>query len=396
MQSLKEKLDFAQEEEKIIEQDYKVIDQFEMYNRRLGVYPALAIWSTLLITYLLLCLFGVLVWKWGYLGLLIYPGFIVPIGLVAICEPLIHYLVYKKLKTTKDNINYIKSRYTENKNKIFNIKSEINAEDEKVLIEELEAAIKLISQRSLTKEKANELYLILYSETQSIGSWGFVHHTTRYYYNRLDKIKEILNDYDNIPQKVYRSRTTPKQNEKKIEEEKVAEKYEILIEDIFSAIKKDTRTKLYRPITNAPKLDFAALNEKRKRIGDLGEKYVFEWEIKHLQREGLTNHTDKVQILSKGNDTLGYDIISVSADGNKKYIEVKATTGAPASFEISKNEVACMKTMKNYFIYYLVNFDLENEIGDIIRIDCTSQFDDYYILESTAYKAVPRNQVKYP
>jgi len=80
-------------------------------------------------------------------------------------------------------------------------------------------------------------------------------------------------------------------------------------------------------------------NKYMKLIGDLGEKYVYEREIRKLiaaKREDLAECVN-AEIAKDHNN--GYDILSYTETGEELHIEVKATPGAlDTPFYISKNE----------------------------------------------------------
>ena len=85
--------------------------------------------------------------------------------------------------------------------------------------------------------------------------------------------------------------------------------------------------------------DFDEWNKYMKLIGDLGEKYVYEKEVKKLlgvKREDLAECVNAD--IAKDN-TKGYDILSYTETGEELHIEVKATPGTlDVPFYISKNE----------------------------------------------------------
>ncbi|MBS3999253.1 MAG: DUF3883 domain-containing protein [Desulfobulbaceae bacterium] len=69
-------------------------------------------------------------------------------------------------------------------------------------------------------------------------------------------------------------------------------------------------------------------NVANKRIGDLGEIWVFKYEKEFLETHGKKTLAEKVEHVAKNKgDGLGYDILSFDLDGEPKYIEVKTTKG---------------------------------------------------------------------
>lgn len=85
--------------------------------------------------------------------------------------------------------------------------------------------------------------------------------------------------------------------------------------------------------------DFEEWNKYMKLIGDLGEKYVYEREVRKLiasKREDLAECVN-ADIAKDHNN--GYDILSYTETGEELHIEVKATPGTlDTPFYISKNE----------------------------------------------------------
>jgi len=99
-------------------------------------------------------------------------------------------------------------------------------------------------------------------------------------------------------------------------------------------------------------------NEKEnKRIGDLGELLVMQYEQEKLKSFGskrIPEHRSK----SEG-DGLGYDILSYDENGNKIYIEVKTTTkNVSTPFFVTRNElIRSQQDSKDFFLYRLYEFD---------------------------------------
>lgn len=93
-----------------------------------------------------------------------------------------------------------------------------------------------------------------------------------------------------------------------------------------------------------------------KKIGDLGEKLVLEFEINDLKSKGKIELANKVEHSAyKIGDGLGYDIKSYYPDGRVKYIEVKSTTqSANADFYISLNEVEFARLHPHDYVIYRV------------------------------------------
>lgn len=98
-------------------------------------------------------------------------------------------------------------------------------------------------------------------------------------------------------------------------------------------------------------------DRESKRIGDLGELLVLEYEKEKLKQNNIQKKPEHIS-KNKG-DGLGYDILSYNELGKEIYIEVKTTKrGKNQPFYITKNELECSKiNSNNFFIYRLYDFD---------------------------------------
>jgi hypothetical protein len=99
-------------------------------------------------------------------------------------------------------------------------------------------------------------------------------------------------------------------------------------------------------------------NEKeKKRIGDLGELLVLQYEQEKLKALGIKK-TPQHKSKSEG-DGLGYDILSYDETGKEIFIEVKTTTkNAETHFFITRNELIRSKQDSDKFLLYrLYEFD---------------------------------------
>tara|TARA_B100000787_G_C16175667_1_gene288881 strand:- start:109 stop:1347 length:1239 start_codon:yes stop_codon:yes gene_type:complete len=107
-----------------------------------------------------------------------------------------------------------------------------------------------------------------------------------------------------------------------------------------------------------------------KKVGDAGEKYVFEYEKNKLIKIG---RNDLADLIVKQYEDLsffpGYDIQSFDENGNKIFIEVKSTKGKNKNyFEISENEINTAKEFGNsYFIYQVTSALTEPKISTVIN-----------------------------
>lgn len=107
-----------------------------------------------------------------------------------------------------------------------------------------------------------------------------------------------------------------------------------------------------------------------KKVGDAGEKYVYEYEKNKLLSCGMENLANKIVKQYEDLSTFpGYDIQSFDEDGNEIYIEVKSTKGKSKNyFEISENEINAARSLgENYFIYQVTSALTEPKISTVIN-----------------------------
>lgn len=110
-------------------------------------------------------------------------------------------------------------------------------------------------------------------------------------------------------------------------------------------------------------------NKENKRIGDLGELFVIQLEKEKLIQVNKPKLAKKVAHHAKDlGDGLGYDVLSFDAEGNKMFIEVKATKSTKNTpFFITRNELERSKQEQdNFFIYRVYNFNDETLKGDVL------------------------------
>lgn len=131
-------------------------------------------------------------------------------------------------------------------------------------------------------------------------------------------------------------------------------------------IQRLTISKRENPISQEVEINFKGRytnhieNEREnKRIGNLGELLVFQYEKEKLKNSGLNKKPEHVA-KSQG-DGLGYDILSYDENGDKMYIEVKTTRGNRSSpFYLTGNELErSIQDKKIYYLYRLYNFSEE-------------------------------------
>ncbi len=139
------------------------------------------------------------------------------------------------------------------------------------------------------------------------------------------------------------------------------------------------------------KVDYVKLNEQRKIIGMLGEKFALNYENERLVEKGLSKYLNDIQHVSISDDSFGYDIKSFNEDGSARYIEVKTTTDDHKSpFYITENEITAMDNLNSYFIYRIYNFDISIEIGKMLIIDCNTELEKYFEISPVSYRVSPK------
>lgn len=113
--------------------------------------------------------------------------------------------------------------------------------------------------------------------------------------------------------------------------------------------------------------DYAARDERNRKLGLMGEMLVLEYEKNRLLSEGLVHlaeavvHTSVVE-----GDGAGYDIRSFNSEGQPVFIEVKTTRGgADTDFFMSINEVRFAEQQADrYYLYRVYNFDMETKTAE--------------------------------
>ncbi len=138
----------------------------------------------------------------------------------------------------------------------------------------------------------------------------------------------------------------------------------------------------------------AAINDFE--IGEAGEKVVYNYEKQKLinaYKEGkISDLNDKIEWVSRYDDSAGYDIRSYDVDKKTvMYIEVKTTTSsATTPFYMSENEVAQSKELgEQYYLYRLYKMDrhkpgnveffvLQGDIGNNSNVSVEMQ--DYKVV----------------
>lgn len=127
-------------------------------------------------------------------------------------------------------------------------------------------------------------------------------------------------------------------------------------------------------------IDFLKLHKFQIMIGQLGEAYVYQYELEKL--EG-TMYVSKIDGSVAINPSNGFDILSFEKDGTPLHIEVKATVGSENNFYLSNHELNTARAMKeaglNYIIYFVK--EILSATPQLVIIKDISTNKDYLIKE---------------
>jgi len=124
---------------------------------------------------------------------------------------------------------------------------------------------------------------------------------------------------------------------------------------------------------------------RNRRLGEEGERLVLEHEMYTLRLGGRQDLAKSVRWIAKEEgDGAGYDILSFDKRGEKKFIEVKTTTGGIRTpFFITRNEHAFARDKSDN--YHLVR------VFDFRRIprafQLTGKLDNHLHLSTETYRA---------
>jgi hypothetical protein len=141
----------------------------------------------------------------------------------------------------------------------------------------------------------------------------------------------------------------------------------------------------------AKKVDFAENEMKRKEIGISGEELVLDNEKKNLIKLGLSHLAREIEHISKTQgDGAGYDVRSLTPNGETKYIEVKTTVGGiNTPFPLSINELNfAHQYSKNYYLYRIYDFDRKTQSGKYYIL--TGDISKKIVLEPTQFHCRPQ------
>tara|TARA_B100002052_G_C15817607_1_gene568987 strand:- start:51 stop:1271 length:1221 start_codon:yes stop_codon:yes gene_type:complete len=174
-------------------------------------------------------------------------------------------------------------------------------------------------------------------------------------------LKEFLNSYEKIvldPQ----SDNLDIMVESTLEPKK-PNNFNYVIED-FIPVKTTERKKKNKEkkISIVKKSKQKRRTQESKKIGEAGEKYVYEYEYNKLVKANRIDLAKKIDKHCERYDYPGWDITSYDLNGKEIYIEIKSTKGEVINdLDITDNEWEAAKTRgSNYHIYLVNNVFKEN------------------------------------
>lgn len=114
-------------------------------------------------------------------------------------------------------------------------------------------------------------------------------------------------------------------------------------------------------------INYYKQEKANKKLGLLGELLIKEYEIKYLEDNKRFDLAKKVNHVSQTlGDGLGYDILSFTLLGEKKFVEVKTTKGPnSSSFFITPTELKRSVLEKEYYLYRVYDYCEENNSGGL-------------------------------
>jgi hypothetical protein len=133
------------------------------------------------------------------------------------------------------------------------------------------------------------------------------------------------------------------------------------------------------------KFDPAARDERNRALGKRGEELVLASEKFRLRQAGKLELADRVEwVAQTQGDGAGFDILSFTAQGAERFLEVKTTAGhALTPFFLSANECAFAEERpKNFRIFRVYDF-----IGEPKAFKIAPPLENALRLEAANYRA---------
>jgi hypothetical protein len=140
-----------------------------------------------------------------------------------------------------------------------------------------------------------------------------------------------------------------------------------------------------RRTRRASKIDYAAREDRNRKLGRSGEQIVLEYERWRLEKAGRKDLSARIRwVAEQDGDGLGYDITSFDEDGTEIFIEVKTTrSGTEMPFLISANEVAVSQELGAQYRLYRV-FNASNDPRVYVQ---PGRMTDYFDLTPRLFEA---------
>lgn len=136
------------------------------------------------------------------------------------------------------------------------------------------------------------------------------------------------------------------------------------------------------------------LQHRAQQIGNFGEDFVLEHERNTLREAGRDDLAEAVEYTAKTDVSAGYDILSFSIDGTKKYIEVKTTVTTYQTFEITLNEWEKAKEYgSQYWIYRVCNAEASSPTINKLQDPFALHLEGKLILRPTTFQVIPSESI---
>lgn len=135
----------------------------------------------------------------------------------------------------------------------------------------------------------------------------------------------------------------------------------------------------------AQKIDRVTRDANNRSLGDAGEEFVFNMEKRFLNLVGQKNLAENVRWIAKEEgDGAGYDILSFTDRGDKKFVEVKTTVGnSRTPFFVSRNEYQfCKHNGDDYRLVRLFDFR-----KGVRGFELSGHLEKYVSLSTESYRA---------
>ncbi len=135
----------------------------------------------------------------------------------------------------------------------------------------------------------------------------------------------------------------------------------------------------------AVKRDYLAREARNKSLGDAGELFVEEYEIKRLRMAGKRTLSERVERVSHTcGDGAGFDVLSFDESGRERFIEVKTTAfGKETPFYVTRNEISFAEYQPEQFhLYRLFEFRKQPRMFDLQGI-----ISEHCVLDPVSYIA---------